>query len=140
MRRAISFLLLAGSLLPACRTADRSASGVRVLDAAEPQHLYAVNKSFGDDEILELPLDPSRVIQEIVLRYDGRNVEGVRGQAYVLGADGVERELTGKLPIAPGGILTWKNASGRGGGMLVLRFAMPLVRKLPLESVLVRYK
>ncbi len=133
MRATFPILLLLLIVHGACRTADRSGASVRFPDgdaplkAGERERTYQVNKSFADGEFLELPVDPSREIEAIEFRYVGGTANGATTKAYLMGVDGVEREIDAKNP-------------SRGGGLLVLRFKVPLVRKLPLESVRVRYK
>lgn len=133
MRTSFPILLILVLAAFGCRTADRSGTSARFPDgeaplkAGEREHVYQVNKSFGDGELLELPVDPGRTIEGIEYRYVGGSANGAVTKAYLMGVDGVEREIDEKNP-------------SRSGGLLVLRFSVPLVRKLPLESVRVRYK
>ncbi len=146
MRFYFPILLLLATSLTGCRTADRSGTSSRALDGEAPltpgeaQHTYVVNRSFADGEFLELAVDPTRGITQIVCKHDARSPDGGTVQGYILGDDGVEREVSPKVPADKSGITDLGDLMPRRGGMLVLRFSLPLVRKLPLENVLIRYK
>jgi hypothetical protein len=175
--RSIPLLLILA--FAGCKTADRSgasslilAAGEAPLTPGEAQHLYVVNKSYGHGGLLELPIDPTREIEQITCKYDGRYSvvergadgqpilndegkprykDGMYAHGYVLGADGVEREVSEKKFIDSDETDNWHDLTAEKGGMLVIRFALsdrykddPEVaaaqRQIRMESVLVRYK